>query len=165
MPQHRVRDGATRVIEFDGQLLGEVTSRRGSRGPRWTELRLFKTDAGTYVLEKVGVSVVVHAPGCSNIIGALPRFQEEYPGADPADGTWWICDRCGSEAVQDITRLLVETNRHWALIAEDPAQIVDALYRRKEGARSMPVMSLNLLDEAGKNDPAILGAFQSEFVL
>lgn len=161
---HQVRDGATRIIEFDGELLGEVSSRR-SRGPRWTELRLFKTDAGTYVLEKVGASVVVHAPRCPNIIGSLPRFQEVHPGADPADENWWICERCGTVAVQDITKLLVETNRHWATIAENPAQIVDALYRRKDGARSMPRMSLDLLDEAGKNDPEILKAFRSEFVL
>jgi hypothetical protein len=161
---HRVRDGAQRVIEFNGDLLGEATSRR-TQGPRWTELRLFKTDAGMYVLEKVGASVVVHAPHCEDIIGDLPRFQETYPGADPADGTWWICERCGSDAVRDITKLLVETNRYWATVADNPAEIVDALYRRKNGARSMPRMSLDLLDEAGRVDPSILDAFRSEFVL
>ena len=56
-----------------------------------------------YVLEKVGASVVVHAPGCTDILNPLPRFQEMYPGADPADGTWWFCERCGDLAVRDIT--------------------------------------------------------------
>lgn len=164
MTAFRVRDGQTREIKFDGELLGEVSSRR-SRAPRWTELRLFRTDSGIYVLEKVGASVVVHAPNCPNIIGSLPRFQEEHPGADPADGSWWICERCGDMAVQNITTMLVETSRHWATIADNAAQVVDALYRRKDGARSMPRISLDLLDEAGKADPAILDAFSSESVL
>jgi hypothetical protein len=160
----KVRDGQTRIIEFDGQRLGEVSSRR-SQAPRWTELRLYRTDAGVYVLEKVGASVVVHAPGCSDILNPLPRFQEMHPGADPSDGTWWFCERCGDLAVRDITKLLVESNRYWAIIAEDPAQIVDSLYRRKNGARSMPRMSLDLLDEAGRCDPTILDSFKAEFVL
>ena len=95
---HQVRDGATRVIEFDGELLGEAPD--SDRGPRWTRLRLYKTDAGVYVLEKAGMSVVVHAPNCPDIIGSLPRFQEVHPGADPADGTWWICERCGNTAIR-----------------------------------------------------------------
>ena len=161
---YQVRDGSTRVIEFDGALLGEVSSRR-AQAPRWTELRLFRTEAGSYVLEKVGASVVVHAPGCPDMIGTLPRFQQMNPGADPSDGSWWFCETCGDRAVRDITKLLVEANRYWAIIAEDPARIVDALYRRKNGARSMPRMSLDLLDEAGRNDQAILNSFQSEFVL
>ena len=160
----KVRDGQTRVIEFEGRLLAEVSSRR-SAAPRWTELRLYQTDAGVYVLEKVGASVVVHAPNCPDILGSLLRFQETYPGADPSDGNWWFCERCGDLAVRDITSLLVEANRYWAIIAEDPAQIVDALYRRKNGARSMPRMSLDLLDEAGKTDPAILDSFRAEYVL
>lgn len=161
---HQVRDGATRVIEFDGRLLGEVSSRRAG-APRWTELRLFRTAAGAYVLEKIGASVVVHAPGCPEMLGDLPRFQEIHPGADPSDGSFWFCERCGDRAVRDITSLLIEANRYWAIIADDPAQIVDSLYRRKNGARSMPRMSLDLLDEAGRNDPAILESFQQEFVL
>lgn len=156
-------DGRTRKLVFDGDLIGEVSSRR-QKGPRWTELRLFKTVAHAYVLEKVGMSVVVHAPGCPEIKGDLPRFQSVHPGADPADGTWWICEVCGKTAVRDITSLLVETNRHWAIIAEDPAMIVDALYRRKLGARSMPRMSIDLLDQAGQVDPAILECSRSEFV-
>lgn len=160
---YQVRDGQTRVIEFEGELLGEVPD--SNRGPRWTRLRLFRTDAGAYILEKAGMSVVVHAPGCPDIMGPLPRFQEAHPGADPADGTWWICERCGTNAVRDITTMLVETGRYWATIAQSPAQVVDALYRRKNGARSMPRISLDLLDVAGKTDPSILEAFRSEFVL
>ncbi len=161
---YEVRDGATRVLQFGGQLLAEVSSRR-TGAPRWTELRLYKTEAGAYVMEKIGASVVVHAPSCPDIKPPLPRFQEMHPGDDPADGNWWFCERCGDVAVRDITTLLIEANRYWALISEDPAQIVDSLYRRKDGARSMPRMSLDLLDEASRNDPAILESFKSEFVL
>jgi len=108
---------------------------------------------------------VVHVPGCGDIMGGLPRFQALHPGADPSDGNWWFCERCGDLATRDITRLLIEANRYWAVIADDPAQIVDALYRRKNGARSMPRMSLDLLDTAGQADPKILSSFQQEYVL
>jgi hypothetical protein len=162
--KHRVRDGQ-RIIEFEGVVLADVSSRKAN-GPRWTEMRLYRTNAGTYIYEKVGVSVVVHAPGCPDIIGKLPRFQERHPGADPSDGKWWFCERCGTRAVHgDITKLLVETDRYWATIAEDPAQIVDALYRRKNGARSMPRVSLDLLGVASEVDDKIRAASQAEFVL
>lgn len=166
MAKHQVRDGHTRIIEFDGELIAEVSSRKG-QSPRWTEFHLYRTDAGSYVLEKVGASVVIHAPGCSEVRAPLPRFQEVHPGADPSDGKWWFCEHCGDLATRDrdITRLLVESNRYWAIVAADPAQIVDSLYRRKDGARSMPRVSLDLLDAAGQVDPAILQSFRAEYVL
>jgi hypothetical protein len=164
---HEVRDGkdgATRVIKFNGQKIAEVSSRRAGN-PRWTELHLYRTDGGKYVLEKVGASVVLHSPSCPEMFGNLPRFQDTYPGADPGNGKWWFCDRCGEQAVRDITSLLVEQTRYWATVTEDPAQVVDALYRRKDGAKSMPRVSLDLLEEAGRNDPAILEASTTEYVL
>lgn len=166
MTQFSVRDGhdgRIRNLMFDGDLIGEVSSRR-QEGPRWTELRLYRTTAGAYVLEKVGMSVVVHGPDCPEIKGNPPRFQAAHPGADPSDGKWWICEVCGTRAIRNITTLVVETDRHWAIIAEDPAQIVDALYRRKAGARSMPRMSIDLLDQAGRTDPAVLDSFRNEYV-
>ena len=102
------------------------------------------------MLEKVGRSIVVHMPGCSEIKDPLNRFQEENPGRDPTDG-WWFCESCTTDRV-DITALLVEHNRHWVTISEDPLHIVDALYRRKEGARHLPRLSLELLDQAARVD-------------
>lgn len=161
-----VRDGATRKIEFDGTMLAEVSSRR-SGAPRWTELRLYKTDSGIFVLEKVGRSVVLHAPDCREILPdapPLPRFQEVHPGSDPADGTFWFCESCGRRAAADITKLLVEADRHWALVSETPDEIVESLYRRKGGARSLPRMSIDLLEEASAASPELSHAYSVEVI-
>lgn len=153
-----VRDGSRRIT-FEGEMIAFVSS-AGNSKPRWSEYKLYKTVTGTYVLEKVGRSIVVHMPGCPEIIDTLNRFQEENPGRDPTDG-WWFCESCTRGRV-DITALLVEHNRHWVTISEDPNHIIDALYRRKEGARHLPRLSLELLDSAARVDEAISEAFRVE---
>lgn len=164
MAQYTVRDGRTRVIEFDGELLADVSSRRPG-APRWTELRLYRTDGGVYVLEKIGASTVLHATDCTEPMNPLPRFQDQYPGQDPTDGSFWWCEVCGERAALDITALRVEEYRYWGSIAEDPAEIIGQLYRRKDGARAMQRMSLDLLEEAGERDEAVRDAYRREFVL
>jgi len=157
LTQYQVQDGS-RVLTFDGVLLGSASSKR-SGSPRWSELRLYKTTGGSYVLEKIGRSTVLHEPGCSSIIGVIPRFEDEHPGDDPDDGYWY--DDCVPE-MYDLTKLLVEKDRHWALIADDPAQVVDALYRRKDGARHLPRLSIELLEKVMKEDEAIAGSYMVE---
>jgi hypothetical protein len=150
-----VRDGARRIT-FDGQLIGSVSSRRHD-SPRWSEYKLYRTVAGSYVLEKVGRSIVVHMPSCQDIIAQLDRFQTVHPGADPTDG-WWFCETC-TAAGYNITALLVENDRSWVTISEDPQEIIDALYRRKGGARSLQRISLSLLEQASRADEKISEAF------
>ena len=50
---YQVRDGA-RIVTFEGELLAEVSSERPT-SPRWTELKLYKTDTEgrTYDLMQV----------------------------------------------------------------------------------------------------------------
>ena len=59
---HEVKDGS-RTLQFNGRLLGESTSwRRGST--RWIEFKLFKTENGSYILSRVGVSLIFHGAAC-----------------------------------------------------------------------------------------------------
>ena len=55
--------------------------------------------------------------------------------------------------------LLVENDRNWVTITEDPQEIIDALYRRKGGARSLQRISLALLEQAARADEKIADAF------
>ena len=60
---HEVKDGS-RTLQFNGRLLGESSSfRRGST--RWIEFKLYKTENGSYILSRIGVSIVFHSPTCS----------------------------------------------------------------------------------------------------
>lgn len=43
-------------LEFDGEILAEVSSRQGSGQGRWTEIRIYRTDTGRYVTEMVACS-------------------------------------------------------------------------------------------------------------
>jgi hypothetical protein len=138
------------LLTFDGTLLATITSERDS-SPRWTEMSVYKTDQGTYILEKVGKSTVTHLPGCKDIIGKLPRFQEAHPGADPDNFEYHSC----VTEEYDFTELLCEEDRYWSTIASDPAKIVDALYRKRAGERHMPRISLDLLTAASEADPAL----------
>lgn len=54
MKAYQVHD-RDRVLAFRGVLLGEATSQRPGRD-RWFEVRIFRTEAGTYVIEGVGRS-------------------------------------------------------------------------------------------------------------
>jgi hypothetical protein len=46
-------------IEFNGLLIAEASTERVD-DPRWTEIQIYRTDGGQYVVHRVGRSVVYH---------------------------------------------------------------------------------------------------------
>jgi hypothetical protein len=149
----QVRDG-DRLLTFDGELLAHVSSRIDGRD-RWTEMRVYRTTGGSYILEKVGRSIRLHMPGCPDMKEDLPLFQSEHPGDDPDIGYTW-CDQCAPPIGEeyDFPSLLVEEDRFWATLSTDPEVIIDATWRKREGYRRLPRISVDLLTELCKNDPA-----------
>ncbi len=148
---HQVRDGS-RLITFDGTLLGFVTSERPEVA-RWTEMSVYLTEGGSYVLEKVGRSLICHMPGCNELGSrSLPRFQEQHPGDDPDNG-YVFHEECVPEEY-DFTRLLIEENRYWATVTQDPHEIVAALEKRKDGGiKVLPRIGMELLEKVSENHP------------
>lgn len=149
----QVRDG-NRLLTFDGKLLAAISSREPGKD-RWTEMSVFQTTGGSYILEKVGASIRLHMPGCSEIIKDLPLFQQEHPGEDPEVGFSW-CELCSPPIGEeyDFPSLLVEENRYWATVSDDPKVIIDALYRKREGYTRLPRISVKLLEDLEQVDPA-----------
>ena len=149
----QVRDG-NRLLTFDGKLLASITSRETGKD-RWTEMRVFKTTGGSYILEKVGRSIRLHIPGCGDILKDLPLFQQEHPGDDPEEGYSW-CGRCSPPIGEEyeFTTLLVEEDRFWATISEDPDVIIDALWRKRDNYRRLPRISVELLTKLCLVDPS-----------
>lgn len=159
MAAHVVNNGSLR-ISFEGELLGKISSRK-PHSTRWTEMSVYHTVGGKYVLEKVGRSIVTHVPGCTEIIGDIPRFQAAHPGDDPDVGyEYHSC--VGDE--YDFTTLLVEEDRYWSTIADHPSSIVDALYRRKNGSRHLPRISLDLLELISSADPSFGSSWRIEHI-
>lgn len=158
--EYEVRD-ESRVVRFTGQELASIsTSRPGA--PRWTEMVLYHTDSGRYVLSKIGRSMVVHMPGCSAVIQRLNRFVDEYPAAEPhVIGVDFHA--CVPEPY-NLDDLLIEKTRYWALVAEDPTAVVEALHTNNDGIRQLPRMSASLLEQASGVDPDIAQVFRTERV-
>jgi len=152
---YQVRDGA-RIVTFEGELLAEVSSERPT-SPRWTELKLYKTDTDKYVLSKIGRSLVLHMPGCPAIVGRLDRFVDVHPGEDPERGSWDMHVCVAIDYDQD--ELLLEETRFWAVVADTAQDVVNHLQRKEGGVTLLPRMSVNLLEQASENDEAIGNAF------
>jgi hypothetical protein len=150
----QVRDG-NRLLTFDGKLLASISSRESASNDRWTEMRVFQTTGGSYILEKVGRSVRLHMPGCPDILKDLPLFQQAHPGEDPEAGYSW-CERCSPPIGEeyDFPSLLCEEDRYWATISTDPDVIIDALWRKREGYRRLPRISVQLLNDLCVVDPS-----------
>lgn len=150
----QVRDGL-RLLTFDGHLLASISSRDSVEKDRWTEMRCYKTQGGSFVLEKVGRSIRLHVQECPDILKDLPLFEQAHPGEDPEEGYSWcsICSPAIGEEY-DITTLRAEVDRYWATISTDPAVIIDALYRKREGYTRLPRISVQLLTDLCEVDPA-----------
>jgi hypothetical protein len=122
-------------------------------------MSVYLTVGGSYVVEKVGRSIVTHMPGCPEIIGKLPRFQAAHPGDDPDEG-YEYHDCVPTE--YDFTVLLAEEDRYWAIVANNPTKIVDALYRHRDGTRHLPAISRTLLDQVVDNHPDFGTSWKTE---
>ena len=86
-----VKDSA-RTLQFNGKLLSESSSwRRDST--RWIEFALYKTDNGSYVLSRIGVSIIYHGAACPlvkryslNEVNAIELIDNAIPSRFPANG-------------------------------------------------------------------------------
>lgn len=154
-----VRDSARRTLEFEGEKLAEVSSER-AHSPRWTEMKLYRTDSGKYVLSKVGRSRVLHDPSCTAINDKLNLFVDEFPEGDPERDKFDL-HTCIGETYY-IDEIVVEETRYWAFVSESAHDIVKTLHKNEGGVRSLPRMSANLLEEAVPKDAEIAEAFTVE---
>ena len=59
---------------------------------------------------------------------------------------------------------MIESDRHWATMSEAPEDIIRSLYRRMGGARSMPKLSIELLEEATRVCPELMSAYEVESI-
>lgn len=67
-----VRDGS-RLLRFHGQRLAFSSSERPGV-QRWSELTLYQTATGEYLIQKVGRSTVAHSPECHYVTHRMPSW-------------------------------------------------------------------------------------------
>lgn len=160
------KDGPRR-ISFVGWSLGEASSAPAGEFPsRWTELRLFKTVGGQYILEKVGCSDVFHNESCPTEPGKPRRgkrwdslwdaIPEDADDIDDPAAIFVPCERC-SPSFDDVP-VWVEKDIYSTSTFQTATDVLQALYRpdtRNTASKYLSRVARNLLDQAVEKDQAI----------
>lgn len=153
-----VKDG-TRLLKFNGKLLGKSSSwRRGSN--RWIEFELYKTDNGSYVLSRIGVSVIYHTASCHLVkrYGLQDQLTESISSTEVVP-----CDECKPSLMAEV--IFPEKNRYWAQVSEDPNAVLEALYKYDNGgARYLTHVAQRLLEQASETDKGIESVYRIEMI-
>lgn len=154
---YEVKDGS-RTLQFNGRILGQSSSwRPGSN--RWIEFNLYKTENGSYVLSRVGVSLVYHGAACP----LVKRYNLVESSTDKLSEDATPCQEC--EPNRELPVVFPEKYRNWAQVSEDPEAVLEALYKYDQGgARYLTNVAQRLLEEASKYDPGIDGIYRVEMI-
>lgn len=154
---HEVKDGS-RTLQFEGRLLAESTSwRRGST--RWIEFKLYKTESGSYILSRVGASLVFHGAACP----LVKRYSLVERSTTELSEDAIPCDEC--EPDLNLPVIFPEKYRNWAQVSEDPDAVLEALYKYDNGgARYLTNVAQRLLDQASERDEKIESIYRVEMI-
>lgn len=152
-----VRDGA-RTLQFNGTLLGKSSSwRRDST--RWIEFELYRTESGSYILSRIGVSLVFHGAACP----LVKRYSLNEAHSDSLRQDAIPCEECSPTDELDL--IFPEKYRHWAQVSEEPTAVLDALHKYDDGgARYLTNVAQRLLEDASKADADIAEAYKYEII-
>ena len=150
-----VKDG-DRTLQFNGTLLAKSTSeRRGAY--RWIEFELYKTETGSYILSRTGVSLIFHGAACQLV--SKYKLNESSTNLLPQAAV--PCEECQPDTSLDL--VFPEKYRHWAQITDDPDDVVQALYKYDEKSSIYYLTSVaqRLLEKAARVDIGIASVYTS----
>jgi len=145
---YAVRDG-DRTLEFDGALLGASSSRR-RESIRWIEFKIYKTENGSYILSRIGASVVYHSGACPLVDKyRLTEINTEKLLVDAEP-----CEICNPTTEAPV--VFPEKYRYWAQVSEESQAVLDALYKYDEGgARYLTAVAKRVLQDSATRDTEI----------
>ena len=153
----QVRDG-DRTLQFNGTLLAKSTSKRRD-SLRWIEFELYKTESGSYILSRIGVSVVFHGAACSLV--RKYGLQEKSSLILTEDST--PCEEC--QPSDELDLIFPEKYRYWAQVSERADAVLEALYKYDDnGARYLTSVAQRLLQQASLVDLEIADVYTVEIV-
>lgn len=156
----QVKDGP-RNLSFLGWELGSADSRSAGNEARWTELSLYKTTTGRYILQKVGCSDVFHNETCN------PKRGKRYDNLDIAadqndvdqdlelEEVYVACTDC--KPSYDDEPVWVERDLFAAPTFGTVEELLEALYRPdpSKASRYLSRVARSLLEQATEKDDAI----------
>lgn len=152
-----VRDG-DRTLQFNGTLLAKSTSeRRGAY--RWIEFELYKTESGSYILSRVGVSLIFHGAACS----LVSKYKLTEAPTEDLPRRAIPCEDCQPDDSLDL--IFPEKYRYWAQVSDHPDAVLDALYKYdNNGAYYLTSVAQRLLQQAAKVDIGIANVYNVEVI-
>lgn len=154
---YEVKDGS-RTLQFSGRLLGESSSwRRGSN--RWIEFKLYKTENGSYVLSRIGVSLIYHGAACP----LVKRYALTEATPDDLKSDCIPCEECYPS--RNLPVVFPEKDRTWAQVSDEPTPVLDALYKYDQGgAKYLTNVAQRLLEQASNLDDKIDKIYRVEMI-
>lgn len=148
--KYTVRD-EHRSLEFTGVQLAAASS-ENEYVQRWTEIEVYKTQAGKFVVHRAGVSLTYHRLDAPCASGKVVRFED-------LDAVAESCKDCKPPHKEDaMARLKVrrEMDRHSAEVVEGVEALVAALsLRRPNGSPYLSAVAADVLNQAAENDTEI----------
>lgn len=155
---YEVKDGS-RTLQFNGRVLGASSSwKKGST--RWIEFELYQTENGSYILSRVGVSLVYHGASCP----LVKRYGLVESAPDKLSEDAIPCEEC-SPIGSELPYIFPERNRTWAQVSDDAEAVLEALYKYDDGgARYLTKVAQRLLEDASKQDKKIESVYRVEII-
>lgn len=154
---YEVKDGA-RTLQFSGQLLGKSSSWRDG-STRWIEFELYRTESGSYILSRIGVSLVYHGAACP----LVKKYGLQEASYDVINHDSIPCLEC--RPTPDAELVFPEKYRYWAQVSEEPQAVLDALYKYDDGgARYLTNVAQKLLELSAKLDSGIESIYKVEII-
>lgn len=144
------------VLEFEGERIGFASTETPDT-VRWTEIEIYRTTAGNYVVHRVGASVVYHDAKAHCASGSLTTpaaLLNEDPNADHEP-----CDRCRPAPISRLDpkfQIRREADRHSADPAKTPEELVKRLLlQRPNGTSYLSAVARDALTQAARMDAGI----------
>lgn len=164
--RYRVRDNS-RYYAFTGVRLSLVSSENDAK-PRWTDIAVYRTNGGMYVVHRVAVTTVVHHDACP----IVERYHRRYANiasiaADEFGPDSRVpCSECmpttadstASEKYRqhmhtDPASLRFERDRHVVAVVDTPEDAIQALHTVKRGEKMLGPLAGSALTMAADRDP------------
>ena len=158
-----VLNGRDQTIRFDGDSLAFASTYASGRS-RWTEISIFRSVTGEYVVSKVGRSTVVHLQDSS-----CRRSYMQTIGRDDLLSTHSPCRKCNPDlgsalnihiSDANVPRLLQESSLFSAKVSAHASGAVAACYSKdKNGLFYLIEPAERPLEAAGALDDDLWQAF------
>jgi len=145
--------GSGQVYRFSGDMLATSDSSRPG-AHRWISFALYRSSGGSYVLSRIGHSLLFHKPDCE----VTSRNGLEIGAAEPGGVACELCLPSLSEPV------CPERPRFWAAILKDAPAVLKALQRDNGETKYVTKVAARLIEKAAVLDRTLAEAWTVQTV-